>query len=219
MGFLGIYLNRLRLRLGAQLSSEDSWEKFREETGSELVSRTTHMMVDASNHGGSPEEVGQICSDYALSVVQLREKRRLVSSTFNFLIVPMHLTMTFILVFVLEILVHFNDKLSEIPEAGILDVSDPVLVPVGLELPQGIAIANNPELAMGLNIFNSQNLDLVTGLIVAVILMITVANGIAPKYASGGNNLKVAFFLSLMCFVSGTVIGVVPLISDQLFSL
>ena len=52
MGSLAPHINRLHVRLTSQLPSRECWEKFRGETGSELVNRTTHMMVDGveSNH-------------------------------------------------------------------------------------------------------------------------------------------------------------------------
>ena len=113
LGSLEPHVGRLQVRLGARLPTHECWEKFRQETGSELASRTTHMLVDGSELGGSPDEVGSICSEYALNVTKLRAKRNLTGSTFAFLTVPMHATMTFILLFVLEIITNFNKKLGE----------------------------------------------------------------------------------------------------------
>ena len=88
MGSLEPHINRLRVRLGARLPTHECWEKFRQETGSELVNRSTHMLVDGSELGGRPDQVGQICSSYAQQVTQLRAKRKLVASTFSFLTIP-----------------------------------------------------------------------------------------------------------------------------------
>ena len=62
MGALEPHINRLQVRLGARLPTYECWEKFREETGSELVNRTTHMLVDGSELGGRPDLVGQTWS-------------------------------------------------------------------------------------------------------------------------------------------------------------
>lgn len=219
MGFLGPYIRRLQLRLSAQISSYASWEKFREETGSELVSRTTRMFTDGSERGGKADEVGGICSDYALSVSQMREKRRLVSSTFSFLTVPMHATMVFILVFVLEILSVFNSKLTEISGSGLPDVDNPIYLPSNLDVPSGLSISTGAELSAGLGLFTAQNLTVISIVILIFISVLTLANGLAPKFASGGSNFKIAFFLSLMCLLSGLILGTVPLLSDKLFAI
>ena len=219
MGFLGAYIRRLRLRLEANLSSELSWERFRQETGSELINRTTHMLVDGAERGGRADDVGNICANYALGVSQLREKRQMVASTFAFLTVPMHATMVFILIFVMEILTKFNDKLSEISETGLIELNDSMSVPSGLDMPPGVAITSGGDLAAGLGMFSAQNLALTSWIIVLIIVMLTFANGLAPKFAAGGSNRKIAFTMSLTCLVSGFVMAVVPVLSGKLFSI
>ena len=112
MGSLEPHIERLHTRLAAGLPVDDCWEAFRAETGSELVNRGSRMLVDGSGLGGMPERVGEISSSYVLRVTQLRAKRKLTASTFTFLTIPMHATMTFILMFVLEIITNFNTKLQ-----------------------------------------------------------------------------------------------------------
>lgn len=219
MGFLGAHITRLRLRLEANLSSELSWERFRQETSSELVNRTTHMLVDGAERGGSADDVGNICANYALGVSQLREKRQMVASTFAFLAIPMHATMVFILIFVMEILTKFNAKLSGISEAGLVNLNDSTAVPTGLDMPPGLAITSGGDLTAGLGMFSAQNLALTSWVIVSVIVMLTIANGLAPKFAAGGSNRKIAFTMSLTCLVSGVVMVVVPALTSRLFSI
>lgn len=184
MGSLEPHLNDLHTRLTARLPTKECWEKFREETGSELASRATTMLVDGSELGGRADLVGQICSDFTQNVTQLRAKRQLTSSTFSFLTVPMHGTMVFILVFVLEIIRNFNGKLAEAStesagqEVGTLDVS-PNLLPAGIGVPEG------GQLTGGLDIFGNQDMTLIAQMIVLVIVILTVANSLAPKFAAG----------------------------------
>ena len=219
MGSLEPHINRLRVRLGARLPTHECWEKFRQETGSELVARSTHMLVDGSELGGRPDQVGQICSSYAQQVTQLRAKRKLVASTFSFLTIPMHATMAFILVFILEIITNFNAKLAE-SSSQIIGESEATLeAPQGVTIPPGVSLPSGGELAVGLDIFGAQDMTLVSYMIIFVIVVLTIANSLAPKFAAGGSNLKIASFLGIMCVVSGVVLGVVPILTSKLFSI
>ena len=219
MGSLEPAINRLKVRLTAQLPTRDCWERFREETGSELVNRTTHMLVDGSELGGRADEVGQICSSYAQHVTQLRAKRNLTASTFTFLTVPMHATMTFILVFILEIISNFNSKLAEASGEVVGDAGQGITVPQGTQLPPGIVLPTGGDLAGGLDIFGTQDMSLITGMIVFVVIVLTIANSLAPKFAAGGSNLKIASFLGIMCIVSAVVLGLVPILTSKLFAI
>ena len=75
------------------------------------------------------------------------------------------------------------------------------------------------DLGTGGDIFGSQDLTLVTYTILLVIIILTVANTLAPKFAAGGSNLKIASFMSVMFLISGIVLLVVPLITTALFGL
>ena len=217
MGSLEPHIINLRTRLNANLPTHSCWEKFRQETGSELANRTTHMLVDGSELGGRPDLVGQICSDYASRVTQLRAKRKLTASTFSFLAVPMHATMVFILVFILEIITSFNSRLAlasaEVggKAVGTLEVPENLQLPPGIQLPQG------GDLAGGLDIFATQDLTLTSYMIVLVVIILTFANTLAPKFAAGGHHLKLASFFSIMCVTSGVILGVVPILTGKLF--
>ena len=219
MGSLEPHIDRLKIRLSARLPTAECWESFRQETGSDLVNRSTHMLVDGSELGGPPDQVGQICSTFTLNVTQLRAKRALTASTFSFLTLPMHATMTFILVFVLQIVSNFNSKLASVSNPGTDPKAQPVEVPDSLQMPPGLSVVDQADLTGGLDIFGSQDLTLVTYTILAVIVILTAANALAPKFASGGSNLKIAPFLSVMCLISGVVLGVVPFVTSKLFSL
>ena len=219
MGTLEPHIERLKVRLSAQLPTGECWESFRQETGSDLVNRSTHMLLDGAELGGPTDQVGQICSDFTLNVTQLRAKRALTASTFSFLTLPMHATMTFILVFVLQIVTNFSAKLSSVSSSGVDSAAQEIVVPDSLQMPPGMSVASRADLTGGLNIFGGQDLTLVTYTILVVIIILTAANALAPKFASGGSNLKIAAFLSVMCLTSGVVLGVVPFVTNKLFSL
>lgn len=220
MGSLGPHIDRLYTRLAAQLPTRACWENFRRETGSELANRTTTMLVDAAELGSRPDKVGQICSDFALSVTQLRASRHLTASTFSFLTMAMHATMVFILVFVLEIIDSFTANLTLISSEVLNETGGGIIVPDGVQLPPGISVPTGSDLAAGgLDIFGAQDMTLTTYAVIMVIVVLTVANSLAPKFADGGSNLKIASYLSIMCIVSGIILGIVPLLTAKLFAI
>ena len=217
MGSLGPHIERLRTRLIPQLPPHECWEMFRRETGSELANRTTTMMVDATQLGSQPGQVGQIVSDYAMSITQLRAGRQLTASTFSFLTMAMHATMVFILVFVLEIIDTFNSMLAVVSSEVLNESAGGVEIPDNVQLPPGISIPKGGDLAGGLDIFGSQDMTITSYAIIMVIIILTVANSLAPKFTTGGSNLKIASYLGIMCVVSGIVLGVVPMLTAKLF--
>ncbi len=219
MGSLQPHINRLKVRLGARLPSYECWERFREETGSELVNRASRMMVGGAERGGEPDQVGEICSTYALNVTQLRAKRALTASTFSFLTVPMHATMIFILIFVLEVVASFSARLGEASKGLATSSSRSFEVPDSLPLPPGVALPAGGDLSAGLQIFGVQDMSLATYMIMFVVIVLTVANALAPKAAAGGSNLKIVSFIGVMCIISGGILGVVPIVTGKLFAI
>lgn len=219
MGSLEPHIDRLNVRLAAHLPTQQCWDAFRAETGSELVKRTTHMLEDGSELGGRPDQVGNICSSFALNMVQLRAKRALTASTFSFLTLPMHATMIFILVFVLEIISNFNAKLGSasagLDGAGRAEFT----VPDGLTIPPGLSLPTQGDLAGGLDLFGNQDMGMVSLMIVLVVVILTVANSIAPKAAAGGSNLKLLSYFGLMSLVSGFILAIVPVVTGKIFGI
>ena len=219
MGSLEPHIDRLSVRLNANLPVDDCWDMFRAEAGSELINRTSVMMVDGAEMGGSADQVGAICSSFALRVSQLRAKRQLTSSTFSFLTIPMHATMIFILVFVLGIITNFNSKLSLASTGLTVDSNAGIIVPDSLQLPPGLPLPAQGDLTAGLDIFGNQDIGLATLMIVVVVGVLTVANALTPKIAAGGSNLNVLSFLSIMCLISGGVLGIVPVVTSKIFAI
>lgn len=217
MGSLSSHINRLRLRIATGLPTDVCWSSFQDESGSELVNRSTRMMLDGVEAGARPGDVGAICSGYASAISQLRVKRRMIATTFSFLTVPMHGTMIFILVFVSEILDRFRNRMNEATEQieGFAELN--VTAPGSLAIPSGFSVPGVQDLSSGLFMFQSGGLGSMDLLVIGVILTLTVANALAPKFAAGGSNLKIAFHLSATCFVSGIVLALVPMMADRLF--
>jgi len=216
---LRIHVERLRARLEAQLSSSESWETFSKETGSELASRTTRMFVDGVEVGCEPGQIGELCSDYAQNVTELRAKRQLTASTFSFLTLAMHGTMALILVFVLEVIRNFNLRLTEVMEGGSGEVTASFEMPSGVQAPAGISIPRETEISAGLDVFAISDLTPIMYTIVIAIGILTVANAIAPKFAEGGHNLKIVTYMSITSLISGIVLFVIPKVTTALLSI
>ena len=56
--------------------------------------------------------VGDVAADYAMNISLLRRQRNVVALPFAFLTIPLHGAMVGLLVFVLEIMTSFNDKIT-----------------------------------------------------------------------------------------------------------
>ena len=211
-------LERLRTRLESGLPSAECWETFSSETGSELVSRTSGMFVDGVEVGCNPGQIGEICSDYAQNISELRAKRKLTSSTFSFLTMTMHAVMALILVFVLEIIISFNSKLGSI--VGVSDRENclnQVSVPAGMDT-AGIKLPKPEELCASVDVFQMGNISTLQTTIILAVVILTIANALAPKFSEGGNNLKIITFLAVTCLTSGVVMFVVPKVTAALLS-
>ena len=70
----------------------------------------------------------------------------------------------------------------------------------------------------GLDIFGAPDMTLVTFMIVMVVGALTMANSLAPKFASGGSNFLVFSYFSVMSIVSGLVLGIVPIVTAFIFA-
>ena len=213
------YVDRLYSRLSASLPTPQCWDRFTAETGSELVKRSTAMLRDGAELGGRTDRVGEICSDYALQVSELRESRRLTSATFSYLSVPMHATVVFILVFVFQIVSVFSSKLSEVSSKVKEGSFSTDAVNTNATVPPGINLPAGGDMTGGLDMFATQDIGTLGGIIVFVIVVLTIANALAPKFAAGGSHLMITFYLSIMCLASGGLMFIIPLFTEALFDI
>ena len=88
MGSLEKPIRRLHGRLIFRLDPAACWDRFFQETGSQLAFRTGRPLVDGIRMGGLAEKVGETCSTFALQNVLLRSKRQMVADTFMYLTIP-----------------------------------------------------------------------------------------------------------------------------------
>ena len=198
LGSLEPAIRRLQIRLSRQISTQKSWDAFRDEVGSELMNRTSRMFVDGVSLGGPPERVGAIAAEYAMDSATMRARRMVSAAPFAFLVIPLHFAMTGLMMFVLEIIRAFNTRIE--------------LATVDLAAQSGEeAIGNLPALP----IFQSQDMTLMSTITLVALLSMTLSNALAPKFALGGHPLILSVFGSITCLMTGFNMAVIPPIAAR----
>ncbi len=219
LGHLEPHVNNLRARLRANLPNDQCWESFRKETGSDLANRCSHMLVDGMRYGGQADTVGIRCYEFSQNIIQSRAKRRLTSATFTFLTLPLHSTMIFVLVFVLQIIATFNTELTDAyASTGYGSQQSAEFIQSNVDIPEGLTVSSPDDLVGDIGLFAVQDLTMVTITVVMVVITLTVANALAAMFAAGGHGLKVATCFSPLCLLSGGILIAVPLIAPLIFS-
>lgn len=204
IGSLEPELKRLTTRVACGLSTSLAWGRFMADTSSELIHRVVRGFWDGNDLGGDPEKVGAYSADMALRVWLLRAKKKLVSSTFNYVIVPMHIALTGTLVFISEVVTAFNIKLVEAQEVTNSENASSIN-PEDIGIPGALS-------------FQSFDTAFVGTMVMIVILSLTAINGFAPRAAAGGHSYKAAFFGSITMVTSGIILLVLPPMAQSLFS-
>jgi len=199
LGSLEPAIRRLQIRLSRQVSTQKSWNAFRDEVGSELMNRTTRMFVDGVSLGGPPERVGAIAAEYAMDSATMRARRMVSSAPFAFLVIPLHFAMTGLMMFVLEIIRAFNTRIELATEELAAQSGG-----------EGIG------LLPALPIFQSQDMFLMSGITLVALLSMTLSNALAPKFALGGHPLIMCVFGSITCLMTAFNMAVIPPIAARI---
>ncbi len=204
IGSLEPELKRLMTRIDAGLSTTLSFTRFMADTGSELVHRVVRAFWDGNNWGGEPEKIGRFSADMALRVWLLRAKRKLVASTFNYVVIPMHVALIGTLVFISEVVTAFNEKLLDAQSVANAQ-NAATIKPEDIGIPGALA-------------FQSFNTDFIKAMVLVVILALTAINAFAPRAASGGHAYKTALFGAMTMVASGVLLLVIPPMAQGMFS-
>ena len=189
-------VRQLATRLNARVSPQRSWDRFVDDTGSEIVSRSVRVFLDGTMLGGDPEEVGRRASLLGSKITQLRAKRRLVSDTFTYLSMAMQAVISFLLIFIVEIVSGFNDLIASAGLGG----------PGGAEAAMGSVLA-----------FNLANLRFLQIAMVPVVVVLTLVNAIAPKVAGGDYALAIFHYLGISAVLGGGAFVAAPILADMIF--
>lgn len=199
LGSLEPAVRRLHIRLQNSISPDLCWLRLAGECGSEVVTRSVRIFWDGVRAGGDTKVVSELSSDFALKIWLLRADRKLVSSTFSFVVLPLHAVLLAILFFITEVVLVFNHQISSIQLSG----SESDLI-------NQAGVQNALPVQFGV-------LTFVPVFVATVAIFITAANSFAPYAATGGHRLKLCLFAAVMLVVSGMTMYAVPHIVHGLF--
>ncbi len=200
LGELKELVMQLYRRLSMGLDPGFSWEKFVGESGSYLISKLTAIFVDATDLGGDADVVGEIVSSSNLEMVLLRLKRDLISSGFVNLIIPLHIAMVSLVLFVTQILAIFSEYISNLFATQLGGVGT------------GEVFSKVPGGLQGLNIgiFSGIPVDLLNQYSLMIIVSLTFANTLSANIVKGGGKYLYLYYAVIFLFLSGILILVVP---------
>jgi len=134
-----------------------------------------------------------------LKVYLLRANRKMVAMTFSLVVVPLHVVLIGIMLFITEAVQVFGTQLTGV-QAQSLD-SDIVA-----------------EAGVGnVMLFQPPALDFIPVFVGTVVLLLTAANSFAPYAASGGHRLKLCLYGAIMMVISGVLLMTVPSMVQALF--
>jgi archaeal flagellar protein FlaJ len=189
----------LHTRILAGISLDNCWDRFVGETGSEQVSRSVRIFWDGINLGGDAQKVGIQASSFAMNISFLRAQRSQIASGFTWLTVAMHAVLATLCVFIYSVFVTFSQLVNTIIPKTSTSGALSALPSFGL-FGQGAAY-----------------LGLLHIMVIAIVLILTVANALSIHFVNGGHFLKMLFYLALTTTISGAVLVVVPRIVNMIF--
>lgn len=196
----------LQKRLINGINPRVCWRYFIGETGSELINKYTTVFLDAVSLGGNQTKIGEIVAKSSLGIAILRTKRKLVSSGFMNLVIPLHGAMCGVLMFIYRIMFTFSNSVAEMMTEHSTEV--------------GGASSGSMPGGMGFfNIGNVGDLDYLGNYVTIIILVLTVANVFAAKFATGGSNYTLFFYASILFAVSAVVLFAIPIFADSIFGM
>lgn len=191
-------VKRLHTRLLAGIRARLCWDKFIEETGSEVVNRSVGMFCDALELGGEPEHAGYHSSLFASKVAMLRARRKTVSTPFQWLCIAMHSAVVTLLIFITQVITVFG-KMIETTSTSMPKISG---------APSVSSFAS----------FNFSGLELMNNMVMPLVVVFTIANALAPTIADGGSRYKIFYSLGITAIVSGIGLLILPKAANMLFS-
>jgi flagellar protein FlaJ len=199
LGSLEPLVRRLFIRLKNGIAPDLSWLRLAAESGSEVVTRSVRIFWDGVRTGGDIEKVSTLSSEFSLKISLLRADRKLVATTFGWVVVPLHAVLLAILLFVTEVVQIFGAELAKVQDQSLQG---------GVAAEAGVS---------DVLLFQFPALDFVPVFVGTVALMLTAANSFAPYAAAGGHKLKLCFYGAIMLIIAGIVLIVVPHLVHAVF--
>ncbi|HEY3423116.1 MAG TPA: flagellar assembly protein FlaJ, partial [Methanocellaceae archaeon] len=207
IGSLQPLVKKLHVQLIMGMEPRLCWIKFVGHTGSDLIDKFTYIFLDAIDLGGDATKVGKLVNTTNLEVVLLRMKRKMVSSSFTTLVVPMHAAMTALVIFIVEILVIFSTMLTQLYSTLNFNAYG--------DIGGGAGISAS---SMGFTLFQNVNTGLLIQFSYWMVIILTIANTFSSNYVDGGQTYKLCYYGAIMCIISGVCLLVVPQVVQAIFS-
>jgi flagellar protein FlaJ len=183
-------LIRLRSRLLAAVDPNVCWPKFALETGSKLIGETVNIFNDAVRLGADADTVAFLAAEFGTKTIMLRAKRQVVASTFSWLTIAMHGTVSGLMIIILEIIRNFALMI----ETAASGLDEEALVAAATTVPT----------------FNTPDVGFFAAIAIIMVIMLSVINAYAIIATDGGHKYKGAFFLSILLFLAGVSFIVIP---------
>ncbi|MCX8185161.1 MAG: type II secretion system F family protein [Sulfolobales archaeon] len=170
------------------------WRHFIYDTWSDLIARSTNVVVDAVDSGGNLREVGITLSETITRIMDLRNLRERTARTFEATTYVVQALASVISLTVVEILRAFSSFIQQLA--------------VGIEM----AVTELPFLFL-----SPEELTLITNITILYLVFLAVVNAIAVKIARGGMIETFWIPLSLMLAITSGSSIVVRLLVSALF--
>ncbi|MDM7919665.1 MAG: archaellar assembly protein FlaJ [Methanosarcina sp.] len=205
LGELKDMSQELYKKLASGLDPALCWGRFVGETGSYLIYKFTSVFVDAVNFGGNAEVVGELVSSSNLELVLLRMKRERISKAFSSLVIPLHVAMVGLLLFIGQILTIFTNIVTSLFAQFEISGSELEGIPGGMG-------------GMNMGIFGGVPVELLGQFVVIVAIILTIANILAIVAVKGGPTYLAIYYGTFMFILSGILMIVVPPLVEMAFS-
>ena len=203
VGSLEEYVRRLLKRLTSGLRPRICWFNFIGETGSELVHKSIRIFLDAIELGGDPTKIGETVSKSSLGLVMLRSRRKLASAGFTNIVIPLHVVVCAVIIFIYQITFAFSSVVT-----GLMEEQSITAGGMASCLPRGFTMFG----AGG-----GLDFGFIETFVILVVIVLTVSNAWASKFAAGGSNYMVCYYAFVFFIISGIVLYVVPIMVDVIF--
>jgi archaeal flagellar protein FlaJ len=203
------FIQSVYSKLNLGLDENLVWERFIDESGSNLISKYLNIFRDSIKLGGNPSEVARVVSTSMLEQTLLREKREMLATGFIVLLIPMHVAMVAIFIFLYQILLTMSHAVTAVM-ASFDQVSDAM---------SSTTASMGGSMSGMVNIFVNFPEDKMGTYIAIVLLIITVANIMAGKIVKGGANYLYYAFGSILFSLTGILLIVTPFIVEMLFQI
>ncbi|MEM4017985.1 MAG: type II secretion system F family protein [Sulfolobales archaeon] len=181
-------------KLSNGLDPKVVWRHFAYDVWSDIVARSTNVVVDAVEVGGNLREVGIALSDTVTRILDLRNLRERTARTFEATVYVVQALVTVIAMSIIEILRSFSNFIQGLA--------------IGLEI-------STTELPFF--ILTPEELAFMTNVTLLYLAFLTVANAIAIKIARGGMIETFWVPLSLMLAITSAASIIVRLLVSALF--